>query len=140
MSAPKTGLITEHFSWEEANCRCGCLMPDKVAIQIPLTAEWLEQIRAGLGNRPMEVISWYRCPKRNAAVKGVPTSQHLLGKAVDFTMMGLSANVVQQIIRSKGLFPKLISGFGQYGGSTHIDRRSGPSVAWGPKPDKGGVA
>lgn len=58
MSAPKTGLITEHFSWEEANCRCGCLMPDEVAIQARLTAEWLEQIRAGLGNRPMEVISW----------------------------------------------------------------------------------
>jgi hypothetical protein len=31
-----------------------------------------------------EITSWYRCPKLNAKVGGVPTSRHVKGLAIDF--------------------------------------------------------
>jgi hypothetical protein len=45
----------------------------------------LEPVRQHLG-LPIQVNSGYRCPELNAAVKGVKTSQHLLGEAADITI------------------------------------------------------
>ena len=44
----------------------------------------LDPIRRMWG-RPITVNSGYRCDKLNAAVGGVPTSQHRLGEAADIT-------------------------------------------------------
>lgn len=41
-------------------------------------------------NKPVVVNSGYRCPSLNKAVGGASTSQHKLGEAADFEIIGLS--------------------------------------------------
>lgn len=42
-----------------------------------------EKVRAGLGNKPIKVSSFYRSPKLNTAIGGATNSQHCLGQAGD---------------------------------------------------------
>lgn len=122
------GAITTHFSWWEAQCRCGCIMPQHVADEVVLTARWAETVREALGDRPINVISWYRCPSHNLAVKGAQNSQHLYGRAIDFTVKEVAPNLVQAVCKS--LYPQHVCGLGRYKGSTHIDRRPGQCETW----------
>lgn len=125
----RTGVITPHFTWEEAQCRCGCDMPESIAAEVLITAGWLEHVRSELGNVPMFITSWYRCEEYNKRVGGVPTSFHLLGQAVDFVQKEPSPGMVQHALLR--LWPKLVKGLGRYAGFTHIDRRSGEAQMWG---------
>ena len=47
-----------------------------------LTLKVLQPLRDIYG-KPLEINSGYRCPKLNAEVGGVPTSQHVKGEAAD---------------------------------------------------------
>ena len=47
-----------------------------------LTLSVLQPLRDIYG-KPMEINSGYRCPRLNAEVGGVPTSQHVKGEAAD---------------------------------------------------------
>src|SRR5213594_3122550 len=58
-------LLTPHFTFEEAQCHCGCTMPPDIQKKALAMAHIAEAVRANLG-RPMIVDSWYRCPKHNA--------------------------------------------------------------------------
>lgn len=124
------GQITPHFSWEEAACRDGCAMSLKVREEVRRTAEWAERVREALGGHPMKVLSWYRCQRWNARVGGVPGSQHLLGRAIDFVIRDLSPTKTQAEIVLLELYPSLVRGLGKYASFTHIDRRGGPAVSW----------
>lgn len=124
------GQITPHFSWEEARCPDGCVVPAAVRAEVVRTAEMAERVRAALGGRPMRVLSWYRCPKWNAHVGGVPNSEHLRGRAIDFVIRGLSPVKTQAEIVLLKLYPGTVQGLGKYAGFTHIDRRAGPAVSW----------
>jgi hypothetical protein len=123
-----TGPITPHFTWEEANCRCGCVMPGEIAWAVSITANWAEKIRVALGDVPMFVTSWYRCPTYNALIGGKPDSQHLLGRAIDFVVKHEFPAVIQYKLRP--WVGVAIQGLGCYHGFTHIDRRDGPSAVW----------
>ena len=71
-------------------------------------AERMEAVRA-LFNRPFEITSGYRNPQVNAAVGGVPTSDHALGHAADFHVDGLDDLTAAKMIRDSGLkFDQLI--------------------------------
>lgn len=50
-----------------------------------LIEQLLDPIRAAWGG-PITINSGYRCPKLNAAVGGVSTSQHLRGEAADISV------------------------------------------------------
>jgi len=70
--------ITDHFTKDEMRCRCGCGY-----------LEWddafmfkLEEVRQ-IFDRRMDVSSGSRCPAHNAAIGGVPDSEHIDGAAVD---------------------------------------------------------
>lgn len=65
-----------------------------------LIEQLLDPIRAAWGG-PIGVNSGYRCPKLNAAVGGVSTSQHLRGEAADISV-GTPAD-------NKRLFDKIVS-------------------------------
>ncbi|WP_294600451.1 D-Ala-D-Ala carboxypeptidase family metallohydrolase [uncultured Rikenella sp.] len=65
-----------------------------------LIEQLLDPIRAAWG-APITVNSGYRCPKLNAAVGGVSTSQHLKGEAVDITVGSPADN--------KRLFDRIVS-------------------------------
>lgn len=43
----------------------------------------LEALRTLVGNKPLRIVSGFRCPPCNARKGGAPKSQHLYGKAAD---------------------------------------------------------
>lgn len=53
-----------------------------------LCALGLERVRSVCGDSPLIVSSGYRCLKLNRAIKSKDTSQHILGCAADFTVLG----------------------------------------------------
>ena len=72
-----------HFSFSEVACRCGGQYPSCPRIWQKRSAfRMMEGYRAKTG-RPLNVVSACRCPSRNAAVSGSPTSRHLTGLACD---------------------------------------------------------
>lgn len=59
---------------------------------LEILIEQLDKIREKWG-KPIYINSGYRCPELNKAVKGVDSSQHLLGMAADLdTRKGLAEN------------------------------------------------
>lgn len=58
--------------------------PTNIMITAKYTAYLLERMRMILGNNPIKVLSWYRCPELNKLIGGSPTSEHMSGNAVDF--------------------------------------------------------
>lgn len=90
---PSNGKVqlSEHFTLEElihsdtAQARGLNNTPNPLQVQsLFKVAALLEQIRNLLGGVPITVNSGYRSPAVNAAVGGVPTSDHQQGCAVDF--------------------------------------------------------
>lgn len=82
--------ISEHVSYEEAiKSQTGVR---KGIINIPTAFEinnmeivahaCFEPLRSWWG-KPLVVSSFFRCKELNAAIGGVPTSQHCQGKAID---------------------------------------------------------
>jgi hypothetical protein len=83
--------LTEHFSLEEVTqsslaSRSGIdnSLPPKLIDAVTSTAKGMERVRALLGNLPVSITSWYRCPELNMALGSKLTSQHVKGEAVDF--------------------------------------------------------
>lgn len=103
---------SEHFSRQELACRCGC-SSCKMRSDLLLLAE---KIRVILGEIPIYVTSAYRCPKHNAKVGGSPTSRHMEGQAMDFTVRDLNIlDAYERIVRAweRGVLPEL-GGIGYY--------------------------
>ena len=66
-------------------------------------AEFLERVRS-LFARPLLVSSGFRCHKLNCELlKSKPTSQHMIGCAADFTVMGVDVAQSFQTIKDSGL-------------------------------------
>jgi putative chitinase len=77
-------------------------------VNLRTTAGHMEAVR-GLFERPIQVTSWYRNPRVNAAVGGVPTSHHALGLAVDFRIPNVDGLTVAKLIRDSDIqFDQLI--------------------------------
>ena len=83
-------MISKHFSVLEvtsseiaATHKIDNTVPRELWQTIAHTAAKMDEVREIL-EQPIRVDSWYRCPKLNELVGSKPTSQHLLGEAVDF--------------------------------------------------------
>lgn len=85
------GTITKDFSYREfersevadAKHICNVITSFEVRDSIlALTESVLQPLRDAWG-KPLKVNSGYRCKALNAAVGGVPTSQHVKGEAAD---------------------------------------------------------
>lgn len=73
----------------------------------------LEEVRALFG-LPIMIESGYRNPRVNAAVGGVPNSDHALGWAADIQINGVDDLTVAKTIRDSGLkFDQLIREIGR---------------------------
>ena len=74
-----------HFTWAEAT-HDGSRIPAsrQVVGGIIRAAQALEEVRSRLGDRSIQINSWYRPPHINRAVGGASRSRHVLGDAVDF--------------------------------------------------------
>lgn len=55
----------------------------------------------GAAGKPMIPTSTVRCKTHNAEVRGVATSRHLIGHAMDFRIQGMSANQILAIVRQQ---------------------------------------
>ena len=72
-----------HFSFSEVACRCDGKYSSCPRIWQKRSAfRMMERYRSKSGES-LDVVSACRCPSRNAAIGGSPTSRHLTGRACD---------------------------------------------------------
>jgi uncharacterized protein YcbK (DUF882 family) len=77
--------MSKYFSEKEQACPC-C----KVNKVDPNFIKRLDELREKFG-KPISVSSMYRCANHNAAVGGVPKSQHVNGIAADLFVLNMNA-------------------------------------------------
>lgn len=81
-------------------------------------AEFLEDVKATLGGKPIIVNSAFRCKQVNDAVGSKDTSQHRIGCAADIRVPGMTPDeVVKAVIASKIGYDQVIREFDRW---THI--------------------
>lgn len=85
----------KHFKKNEFTCKCGCGM-NNISIEL---VKVLEEIRNHFG-QPCTVTSGCRCKTHNARVGGVQGSRHVVGKASDIYVKGVSANTLLAYTKS----------------------------------------
>lgn len=107
--------ISPHFYEHEFACKCCGQTGDKKQLQI-LVAR-LEMLRSKF-NKPIKVISGYRCPSHNTSVKGAKRSQHMLSQAADIVIKDVDPKRVGKL--AHGIF----NGIGIYDHFTHVDTRA----------------
>lgn len=78
-------MLSKNFSTAEIKCKCGC---NTIVID-ESTDVLLQKLRDKLG-KSIIVSSGYRCPAKNKACGGAKRSQHMLGKARDIKVSGLT--------------------------------------------------
>jgi uncharacterized protein YcbK (DUF882 family) len=108
--------VSAHFTRAEFACpHCGesFVRPSLVAL--------LERIRAHY-NRPLRIVSGYRCPVHNHAVGGAPDSQHVYGAAADLPL-GIVEPGVALSLGATGIGVKR-------SWVTHVDVRDGAATRW----------
>ena len=116
--------LTLNFSKAEFESKDGALMPPKVLENINILAVQLQALRNEI-NKPIMVISGYRSPKHNKAIGGVKNSQHLLGRACDIIVQGMTPIEVTADIEGLILSGKMLDGgIGTYSDFTHYDFRA----------------
>lgn len=110
-----------HFKASEFKCHDGTEVPAKFYANLQKLMALLEQIRTACGGRAVIINSGYRTAAYNKKVGGAPLSQHLLAKAADIRVEGMTAKQVYDI--ANRLNPN--GGVGKYASFTHVDVRDG---------------
>jgi uncharacterized protein YcbK (DUF882 family) len=107
--------LTEHFTKEEFDCKCGCGNGD-VIISENLVNE-LECVRVHYG-KPIKITSGIRCLSHNQAIGSRDTSSHLKGLAADIYCedMRTRLELVKKLLRD-GEFTRL----GMHKDFIHVD-------------------
>ena len=115
--------LTKNFSLWEFRCRDGTDVPEEYMDNVQELAENLQVLRDFIG-KPINVISGYRSPTYNRKIGGARRSQHLLAKAGDLIVNGMTPDEVKAAIVElikEGKMKK--GGVGLYTHFTHYDIR-----------------
>ena len=121
--------MTKNFSKEEFDCNDGSEMPINVYHNMAKVANQLQTLRDYIG-KPIQVNSAWRSEEYNASIGGVKNSQHIMGRAADIVIKGMTPIEVSKIIEeliSKG--DMLQGGLGIYSSFVHYDIR-GTKARW----------
>ena len=114
--------LTEHFSLEElthTDHRQFDNTPNDAEIaNLQRLAEFLEQVKTVLGDKPVMINSAFRSKQVNDSVGSKDTSQHRVGCAADIRVPGMTPNqVIQTIMQSDIQYDQIIREFDSW---THI--------------------
>ena len=119
----KHGYLSPNFTLREARCKDGTDVPRRMRYRARNHAFNLERVRHGIGDKPVQIISWYRTKRWNNLQGGARKSQHLRAVATDHPRQW-----VDKVGRSKVLIAgnKVFKsgGMGTYpSGAVHFDSR-----------------
>jgi uncharacterized protein YcbK (DUF882 family) len=125
--------LTEHFTFDELTSsetaeRNGWdNTPNETELaNLKRLAEFLEDVKAALGGKPIMVSSGFRGKQVNDAVGSKDTSQHRVGCAVDFRVPQLTPDQVVQTIIASGLpYDQVIREFDRW---THLSIPNTPDA------------
>jgi hypothetical protein len=125
--------LTKHFTLEEltfsetAERNGWDNTPNDAELEnLKRLAEFLEEVKAALGGRPVMVNSAFRCKQVNDAVGSKDSSQHRTGCAVDIRVPQLTPDEVVKIIINAGLaYDQVIREFDRW---THISIPNTPEA------------
>tara|TARA_R110000824_G_scaffold169788_2_gene346957 strand:- start:14 stop:412 length:399 start_codon:yes stop_codon:yes gene_type:complete len=121
--------LEENFSLSEFACKDGSQVPEELMDNVRFLAKNLQVLRDHIG-KPVRIISGYRSPKYNRRIGGAKKSQHMLARAADIKISGITPAGVKEIICQlikEGKMKK--GGIGLYRTFTHYDTR-GWNARW----------
>lgn len=126
--------ITPHFTYEELTAsevaeRNGWdnKPSDAELANLHRLADFLEQIKALLGGKPIMINSAFRSKQVNDAVGSKDTSQHRIGCAADIRVPSMTPDeVVKAIVASSLPFDQVIREFDRW---THVSVPNTPDTA-----------
>jgi zinc D-Ala-D-Ala carboxypeptidase len=117
------GDLSKNFSQREFACHCGCGGADVE----PELVEHLQELRDLIG-KPVIVVSGFRCKAHNTAVEGAINSQHLVGRAGDVRVKGISPTEIARLAETIDAFRD--GGISIYDTFTHLDVRPDGPARW----------
>ena len=121
--------LTSNFKKAEFECKCGCEMPMDVFFNIQKLANQLQYVRDFL-ELPITLTNAYRCRSHNKEVGGVSDSQHILGKAADLQVKGLTTAELYTAVDILAEYNHVLQGgLGLYNTFVHYDIR-GNKTRW----------
>lgn len=85
LNAHKAGKPTasKSFSFREFRCTCGGRYTGCALVRVHRDLLIGLEVVRDLNDKPLSIVSGYRCQARNQAVGGASSSQHVLGAAAD---------------------------------------------------------
>jgi uncharacterized protein YcbK (DUF882 family) len=107
--------LSKNFSLQEV-CKSEIAKDRNIDNRIPaklinnavlLIENVLQPVRGHFG-KPVDIHSFYRCEEVNKIAGGEKTSQHLQGKAADFTISGIKLIDIAKYINESCIFDQLI--------------------------------
>jgi hypothetical protein len=124
------GLLSPHYTRDEAACKDGTAVPRSLRGPAQRQAFHLERVRHLRGDRSLPILSWYRTPSYNASVGGASESQHVKARAGDIeesTRQHLGGtqfdNACEVVFANGGIGSQTVVG----GPVRHVDSRRGPA-------------
>jgi len=121
--------LTNNFTLEEFNSKCGRDIPNNVLPNILQLAKNLQVLRDAVG-KSISITSGYRSPQHNKKIGGAKDSQHVKGLAADIKVTGMTPKEVALVI--EGLIEQgkmKQGGIGIYPSWVHYDVR-GTKARW----------
>ena len=93
------GLLSPHFSREEAGSKDGVPIPNSLREEAQRHAFFMERVRHIEGDRPLGILSWFRSEQHNKDEGGVSNSQHLKARACD-PLTPIKAATAEKVFRN----------------------------------------
>jgi uncharacterized protein YcbK (DUF882 family) len=117
-----TERLTKHVWRHEVACNCGCGFDAADIELVEQLEECITHFEQTLSVAKLNAVfnSWCRCFVHNREVGGASDSQHPLGRAVDFYIIGVPPDDVADYLERR--YPGS-HGIGRYNSFTHFDRR-----------------